>query len=460
MPLSVPPAGPIAPPIEPSEPEPGPGVDIFDFPMRAIAISGNWSTSRMTVEAWEDAGSTGPLIPTEYIDWLNGMHANWVLISVALHYEDSLDSTVSRETGRERQVPTWRDHSLRQLIREFRQHAFDVYMTLAFEAHEAGVHPERPVARWLLGDPAPPHTGGAPPDDLPIAPENWPWRPTHADHRRFVAEFWETYTDQAVHFARIAEDEGVRLYSLGTESDRLFRSRPDPDDPARPESGYMHNGFGDELRSMVDRVRAVYSGRLTYDMQPLALVYADHYGIGSGAGHLWEDLDLDIIGVSGWPPLVETVPTEVLSVRELEAAYEEVFRTYLVSLAARNPGRAVVFTEYHALDVVEAPSDAASSPPPGEVNAPRLGEIQVFTDDDRNGLDDGEETQANIFQAFFNTSERYPGIINGAFFWDNAIATERLWAIHWLHRRSFAIRGKLAEAVVREHYGRLASAER
>ena len=272
--------------------------------------------------------------------------------------------------------------------------------------------------------------------------------PDHPDHRRFTAGFWETYTAQAVHFARIAEDEGARLYSLGTESDRLFRSRPDPADPARPESGYMHNDFGDELRDMVRRVRAVYSGRLTYDMQPLALLHADHYGIGSGAGHLWEDLDLDIVGVSGWPPLTETAPTAVMSVRELEAAYEEVFRTYLVPLAGRNPGRALVFTEYHAMDVVEAPADTA--------NGARAGEPRVFTDADRNGLDDGEETQANIFEAFFHTSERYPGIVNGAFFWDNWITTEELWQEWAAGRRNFYIRGKLAEAVVRDAYGRLA----
>ena len=230
------------------------------------------------------------------------MHANWVLISVGLHYDDSMDSTVSRETSRDRNVPTWRDDSLRQVIRELREHGFKVYVTLAFEAHEAETA-ARPVSRHLLGDPAPPHTGGAPPDEGwrgQISPENWPWRPDHPDHERFVREFWQTYTEQAVHLARIAGDEGVALYSLGTETDRLFRSRPDPDDPARPESGYMHNDFGDELRDMVGQVRAVYSGRLTYDMHANVLIHADHHGIGSGAGHLWEDLDLDIVGVSGW----------------------------------------------------------------------------------------------------------------------------------------------------------------
>ncbi len=71
---------------------------------------------------------------------------------------------------------------------------------------------------------------------------------------------------------------------------------------------------------------------------------------------------------------------------------------------------------------------------------------------------DSTETQANIFQAYFNTSERYPGIINGAFFWSNSITTDRLWAIHWLHRHNFAIRWKLAEEVVRAEYAKRAQA--
>ena len=445
---TTPPAPAPDPPPEPA-PESGPGVDILDFRLRAISISGNWGTNRRVVQPWEDAGGAGPLIPQEYVSWLRGMHANWVLISVGLHYDDSMDGTVSRETSRDRNVPTWRDDSLRQVMREFREHGFDVYVTLAFEAHEAE-SAARPVSRHLLGDPAPPHTGGAPPDEGwrgRIAPENWPWHPDHPGHQRFTAEFWATYTEQAVHFAGIAEDEGVALFSLGTETDRLFRSRPDPDDPVRPESGYMHNDFGDELQAMVTRVRAVFSGALTYDMHANVLIHEDYHGIGSGARHLWEDLDLDIVGISGWFPLTATPPTTVRGVPELQASYESIFRDLLVPLAGRNPGRALVFTEYGSMDVVEAPAD----PSLGE----RHSETKTPVDANGNGLDDGEETQANIFEAFFNASDRYPGIVNGALFWDNWIATDAMWAETWLGRRSFAIRGKLAEAVVRDAYARL-----
>ena len=423
-------------------PRPGPGVNIFDFPMRAISISGYWGTNRRVAQPWEDRGQQGSLIPLEFINWLRGMYVNWILISVGLHYEDSMDSSVSRQTERSRNVPTWRDGTLRQVIREFREHGFNVYMTLAFEAHEAETS-ARPLFRGQLGDPAPPHTGGVPPGEPAglIQPENWPWRTDHPDHQRFTAEFWETYTRQAEHFATIAEGEGVALLSLGTETDALFRTRPD--------SGYMINDFGDELRSMVDRVRAVYSGRLTYNMHYSTVMYADHYGRGSGAGHLWEDLDLDVVGISGWFPLTSSVPTTVLSVPELQASYESVFNDLLRPLAARNPGRAIVFTEYGSMDVVEAPADPSS----GE----RHGELKTLVDRNRNGLDDGEEAQANIFEAFFNASAHHPGLVNGAFFWDNWIATDAMWADFWLGRRSFAVRGKLAEAVVRDAYARLAT---
>ena len=433
-------------------PKPGPGVNIFDFPMRAVAVGGFWGGNRRVGQAWENEGRQGPLIPLEFIAWLRSMHVNWVMVSVALHYDDSMDSTVSLETGRDRQVPTWEDDTLRQVLREFRERGFNVYMTLAFEAHEAE-RSSRPVQRWQLGDPAPPHTGGVPPGEGPaMAPENWPWRPDHPDHERFVAEFWETYTEHAEHFAALAEDEGVALFSLGTETDRLFRSRPDHHDPGRPASGYMTNDFGDELRSMVDRVRAVYSGRLTYDMHASTLMYADFHGRGSGAGHLWEDLDLDIVGISAWFRLAAAPPATVMSVPELQASYESVFRDLLRPLADRNPGRAIVFLEYGAMDLVEAPANPGSSA--------RQGESKTFVDMNRNGLDDGEETQANILDAFFRTGDRQPGLVNGVFLWDNWIGTDAMYAERWRDRLFFTVRGKLAEAVVRDVYGRWAGTGR
>ena len=366
------------------------------FPLRAIHASDNWGTNELIVAEWEATDRAGSLVPVEYIEWLQGLDVNLIGLSVALTYDDSMDSTVERNTG---YLPpqddvSFSDDALRQFIREFGQHGIGVYLTLAFQSYKAQTS-DRPVERWQLGDP-----------NIPcceILPQNWPWRPDHPDHRRFVAEFWETYTQHAVHVARVAEEEGVRLFSLGTETDSLFRTRP---------GGSFTNDFGTELRSMVNRVRAVYSGPLTYDQ---------HYGVlvdrgpgSAGSDHLWNDLDLDVVGVSAWFPLVDSPPSTVMSVESLQESYERIFRDYLIPLHGRNPDRPIVFLEYGAPAAVESPAD-----PAGDWTA----EPFVFTDMNGNGVDDGNETQANVYQALLATMSGHPGVLNGVFWWGNWITS-------------------------------------
>ena len=105
------------------------------------------------------------------------------------------------------------------------------------------------------------------------------------------------------------------MLSLGTETERLFRTR---------SGGSWPNDFEAELTAMVSSVRSVYSGLLTYDMHYNALTAADFYGPGSD--HLWGDLGLDVVGVSAYFQLVDTRPTTVLSVEELEVSWERIFR--------------------------------------------------------------------------------------------------------------------------------------
>lgn len=402
------------------------------YPLRAIHAAGNWATNSDAVRAWEASGRKDPLIHMNHFEYLKSLNVNQVGLSVALHYDDSLDSTVERVySGVE--IPTFTDDALRQFIREFKSQGIDVYLTLAFEAHEAETA-GRPVRRWQLGDPGQSQTG-VPPEDPNvfgrILPENWPWNPDHPDHKRFVAEFWKTYTDQAVHFAKIAEEEGVKLFSLGTEIDRLFRSR---------SGGYFSNHFRQELEEMVARVRDVFSGDLTYDMHSSALKAPDFFEPGSN--HLWEDLDLDIVGISAWFPLTDSPPSSVMSVESLQIIWERIFQEQLIPLAERNLGRPVVFLEGGAPDDVRAPV------------SPGAGQIQpyVFSDTNDNGLDDGRETQANMYQALLNTINKYPGVVNGVFWWDNWVSSDEMWEPFWLTHRFYPIRGKLSEDVLRSAY--------
>ena len=404
--------------------EPVPPQVIFPSTLRSIHVSGNWGTNATVWREWEAAGKPGTLIPADYIAWLNSVHANWVGISVALHYDDSMDSTVERvyvSEEDEHLIPAFTDEVLRQIVRELKSNDFEVYLTLAFEAHSAE-QSARPVKRWQLGLP-----------DVPdgVRSEHWPWRPDHPDHQRFIAEFWETYTQQAVHFARLAAQEGVVMYSLGTETDRLFRTR---------SGGHWPNHFGTELKSMVAGVRAVYDGLLTYDMHYTAVI-SDFFHPGST--HLWDDLSLDVVGISAWFPLLEAPPAGVVATSVLEQSYENIFRRWLIPLAKQNPGRPIVFTEYGAIDVVRAPYDSGGD---------SLGDAATFVDRNGNGRDDGQEAQANMFQALFNTMRRHPDVIHGAFFWDNWLASDETWDEYWADRRTFSIRDKISEDVVRATY--------
>jgi hypothetical protein len=335
-----------------------------------------------------------------------------------------MDSTVERKySGVD--APTFTDEFLKQRIRAYHQNGFCVYLTLAFEAFEAE-KAEHPVYRWQLGD-------SETPIEIPnISPEFWPWAPEHPDHERFVAEFWDTYTQQAVHFGQLAEDEGVALYSLGTETDSLFRSR---------SGGRWPNDFGEQLRSVTTAVRAVYTGPLTYDMSYDALVASDFFGPGSD--HLWEDMGLDVIGISAYFQLADCPPLTVLPVETLEDRWERIFQEYLIPLQAQNPDRPIFFTEFGRVDTIGSPYSHDSE----------IGDLRVFVDSDGNGLDDGEETQANIYQALFTVMDNHPGVVNGLFPWDMWMMDDEQWASELFPWRHFSFRGLLAEDVIRRYYG-------
>ncbi|MFC1949179.1 CARDB domain-containing protein [Chloroflexota bacterium] len=380
--------------------------------LRAVHMGGNWGTN---TDAVED-------LPEEYFRYLRDLNVNWVGISIALHVDGSMDSTVEFQYEGIPQA-TFRDEVFRKLIRAFRRHGFNVYIHVAFEATEEGEHP---FARRHLGDP---FAHAADPD---ILPEYWPWRTDHPQHQEFVTEFWQTYTDCIVHIAQIAEEEGAGMLTLGTETDRLFRSRT---------GGIWPNNYLPEMLTMAGAVRNVYSGMVGYEMLHFTLV--DRETLGSVSwDYLARDLGLDFIALSAYFPLTDNSPGKVMSVEEMEAAWEDIFNEYIIPLQERNPGKPIIFTEFGYSDVLITPYE------PG---AHQFTE-KIFDDGDGNGLDDGEEAQANCIEAFFNVVDRHPGMVIGSFLWDVMMSTDAEYQRSFGQMRCFNIRGKLAEDTVRERY--------
>ena len=378
---------------------------------RAAHMGGNWGTTRDAVAE----------LPDEYFEYLRDLNVNWVGISVALHLDGSLDSTVELDYTTQH-IPTFTDEVLARMIREYRRHGFNVYVALAFESGGAGEHP---VQRWQLGDPF------AAQNDPDMQAEFWPWNPSHPDHARFVQEFWASYTEQAVHIAEIAEAEGAGLYCIGTETDRLFRTR---------SGGAWPNHFLNEITAMVEAVRAVYSGTLAYEQHYGSTVDRGYFGPGSDYIH--KDLGLDVIAVSAYYELAPEPVRSVPGVLDLEARWEAIFNEHLIPLQERNPGRPIIFTEFGYVDSV------------GALNMASMDEFsqRVFRDADGNGLDDGQEAQANAYESLFNVMERHPGVLDGAFLWGHQMATAEAYRASFGQMRTFSTRDKLAETVVRFRY--------
>ncbi len=375
--------------------------------MRALHLGGNWLGNQL------HAGVPHP----DFLAFMERLAVNWVGVSVALVYGESTDPVV-RPNYDGPGIRTFTDDVLRTLIREFTSRGVDVYVTLAFE-----VEPEpgsKVPERWMLGQPW--LEGG-------FQEEDWPWLPTHPDHESFVAEFWTTYTQQAVHFATIAEEEGATLFSLGTETDRLFRTRAE---------GSWVTQFEGQIRNMVVAVREVFTGQVTYDQVYSTLTEPGFWG--TSPLHLWEDAGLDVIGISAYYRLLAEQPDTVVSVAALEDAWESVLADILQPLHDANPGRPILFTELGVVDDVRAPGD------------PTIEEFQEkqFVDNDGNGLDDGEEVQANILEALYRALETYP-VVDATFLWDHAMDADAEIA-HEDRLRSTRVRGKLAEDVVRLVY--------
>ena len=420
--LTPTPSGPPQPPLGPPTPSPtvapSPTV-VSDWVIpegtgttwRAAHMGGNWGTTR-------DAAT---VLPNEFFEYLRDLNVNWVGISVALHVDGSMDSTVELDYTTQH-IPTFTAEVLARMIREYRRHGFNVYLALAFEGGAFGEHPAQ---RWQLGDPF------AAQNNADMQAEFWPWNPSHPDHDRFVQEFWASYTEQAVHIAEIAQAEGAGLYCIGTETDRLFRTR---------SGGAWPNHFLNEITAMVEAVRAVYSGTLAYEQHYGSTVDRGYFGPGSDYIH--KDLGLDVIAVSAYYQLSPEPPTVAPSVLDLEGSWERIFNEYLIPLQERNGGLPILFTEFGYTDsvqsLIQADIDSFID--------------RVFVDADRNGLDDGEETQANAYEAFFNVVDRHPGVVEGAFLWGHQMSTDEAWNQSFGRMRTFSTRDKLAEEVVRSRY--------
>jgi hypothetical protein len=420
-------------------PTPAPPVPVSTAPvLRAIHMHGNWGGNVSGVKN----------VPEWWLTRLADDHVNWVGIYVSVFNESISDPTVKVTYQPDPAVLdysrpyTFDDADLSSLVRTLRSRGIEVYLSLILMYPAPGSQAATcgTASYWvdshLLGDPDPALPPGGPYESRCVAPALWWWNPDHPAHAANVATFWSTYTQVAVKYAALAEQLGVKMYALGSETDRLFRTQP---------SARFPNHFRTELASMVSAVRARYSGVVTYDQ--LSFVYRDHpewWGLDYAASEpLFRDLGLDVVNLSGYFDLASGPVSSVWSVADFDDAWERAFTKYLVPLQERHPGVPIVFGESGWSDAVNVPQN------PVEFGAP-----YVFADANGNGVDDGMEQQRNMYQGFFDVNERHGRLVRGGF-WINAMIeddpyTQAFTATH----RTNHIPGTPAEVVIRDAYAR------
>lgn len=389
----------------------------FGQTIKAIHLGGNWGYNRINL-----SNPSTPYFPDDFFKWVYETNVEWVGLSVSLHLDNSLDSTVELAYNNV-QIPTFTDNVLNSVLEKLKSENLKVFVTLAFEIQEAKDSPY-PLERWQLGYPDIYNSSS-------ILLENWPWALDHPDHTEFLKSFFNSYTSCAQHIAEICEQNNVELFSLGTETDLLFRTRSGNDWP---------DNYRNELKAMVDSVRKVYSGKISYDMFYDNLINNDWWGPGSN--HLWEDLNLDVVGVSAYFPLLTQEPDSVVSTTFFSDKWQEIFDNYLVPLKNRNPNLPIYFLEFGYVN---------------DINSPFISSINEFqprnySDQNLNGINDEDENQANLYHSFFNILNENPGIVEGAFLWGNEIADEYQYDNDWNTRKHFGIRNKPVENIVKEFY--------
>ena len=357
---------------------------------------------------------------SEWFDFIKNENSNWLGISVALFQDSLADPTVRvkyRPPGDTSNSDyTFDDADLEAFVAQAKQNGVHVYLTLAFEPSPLDSPPDlkdptcrtaqHQIDRWFLGLPA---VDANNPRHACLNPDYWWWNPSHKDYLTNVAEFWRSYTGIAVKYGTMCQRLGVEIFSVGTETENLFRSR----------RSTWPNSFGPQLAQMATAVRAVYSGLLTYDQHYSATWRIIDGGVGTD--HLFEDMGLDIVGVSAYFELASAPVTRVLSVAELETAWDDVFRKYLQPLQARNPGKPIVFLEFGYTDDIGSPAVYDSN----------AGKPEPLTSPGQPSP--GMQQQSHIFEAFYNVNNRNRDLVRGTFPWDSKIFSSGDYICTWVN---------------------------
>lgn len=233
---------------------------------------------------------------------------------------------------------------------------------------------------------------------------------TEADWKTWFAN----YEEFILHYARLAEEESIEMLCIGTELHRTCVEREA------------------DWRSLIEKIRSVYSGELTY-----AANFADEYEEVA----FWDELDY--IGVQGYFPVVQI---EEPSVEEVKEGWSEHLKQ-LGNFSAKYD-KPILFTEIG----YKSTKDAGIEPWQWPQRMSKSDREKIFS----------EKAQANLYEGMFQALADEP-FIAGFHFWkwfppipESAERRRRNYTDDGAFNIDFTPQNKLAEGVMREWFEKLA----
>ncbi|GLR18522.1 glycoside hydrolase family 113 [Portibacter lacus] len=218
------------------------------------------------------------------------------------------------------------------------------------------------------------------------------------DNDKHWQEWEETYSKYILQYARIAQEQGVDMLCIGTEFKKAMQDNSD----------YWYH--------LIDQIRAVYDGPLTYSSN-----WDEYKDV-----PIWDKLDY--IGISAYFPLTdEKEPSHATLKKEWKPVVKELERF------ANKHKKKIIFTEFGYLSV-----DGCA------------GKTWIL-EKERDKHNQNQKAQADAFHCLFST------------FWD-----EDWWAggFFWkwypemrpnrkdFYNKDYSPQGKLAEKTIAEWYGK------
>lgn len=346
---------------------------------RAVHNAGPWGSNPMHFKEQ----------PQGYFDYLKALNVNWVGISPVWYLNSKSDDTLfpappgGLNNG---QLQTWPDDELRIFIRRLRCQGFHVFLGLA--ARDVSVDGQ--YHRY----------------------EYWP-----------TDRFQQSYTEFVLHYAQLAQDEGVELLSIGTEMDTA-----------------IHPHWAGWLQGLLAQVRAVYKGSLSYDQHYSAFLSGPRPAAAGDPHYWWElpedpkslwELDFDYIGLSVYD--LNLAAGGDNSEAAQTARWQEFFAQ--VKAAHERYGKPVLLLEV-GQDNID----------PADIGKPKA---EAYA---RQSTAAGQQLQVNALKSLFKASDGYDWY-RGGFLWEYWVMDDAECQAATCRGIGFTTRGKPADAVVQKYYG-------